>query len=171
MDQVKDKLGEAGIEERRDFGGMLLRARTEEGQTVFMLVSPRDLGQEGEIEVSESDLRKRFEDAGFTNVEVVEGASFALGDLDDESSVIVMRAEDVRDMQSGPASTGTIIPNSPTGVPGGSAPGASPGVTPDLQTDPAVPGARPAPDASGGLRGSNPSDALGGGSGASGTIR
>jgi hypothetical protein len=178
MEQVKEKLGEAGIEERRDFGGSLFRARTEDGQSIFMLVSPRDLSEKGEVEVSESDLRERFEEAGFSNIERVEEASFVIGDLDDDSSIIVMRAQDVRDMQAGmpePAATGTVAPTPPSGqLPGAQTPGADPARTPDMpgQNMPRTePGAAPTtPGAGGGLPGANPGDALGGG-GAGGTIR
>lgn len=132
MDQVREKLSEADVSDSRDFGGKLLRARTENGATVFMLVSPRDLGADGEVEISDSDLRERFEGAGFTDIQVVDTADFALGNLDDDYSIIVMSAEDVRD----PTATGTLAPRPGMGgattpaVPGAPTPGAMPGATP-----------------------------------------
>jgi hypothetical protein len=140
MDQVREKLGEANIEDRRDFGGKLLRATTEDGATVFMLVSPRDLTTEDEISLSSDELRERFEDAGFTAIQVIEEAEFAVGDLDGDYSVIVMRGDDVRD----PMATGTIPPPTPgmdtapgttPGAPG-AAPGAAPGGTPGAAPPP-----------------------------------
>jgi hypothetical protein len=181
MEQVKERLGEAGIEERRDFGGTLFRAQTEDGQTVFMMVTPRDLGETDEIEVSESDLRERFEEAGFANIERVEQAQFVVGDLDDDKAIIVMRADDVRDMRAGmtpePAATGTIAPTPPAGQMPQQDPGAAP-QTPDMptqglqRTEPPIPGqgTAPATPGAGGLPGANPGDALGGGA-AGGTIR
>jgi hypothetical protein len=171
MERVKEKMGDAGIEERRDFTGTLMRAQTEDGQTVFMLVSPRDLGANGEIEVSEADLRERFEGAGFSNVEIVDQAEFAVGDLDDDKSIIVMRADDVRTgVTTGavpePAATGTIAPQPPTGeLPGADVPGASPTDTPGLPgtTVPTVPGTGATP---GGATGAAPTAP-----GAGGTIQ
>jgi hypothetical protein len=184
MERVKEKMGDAGIEERRDFTGTLMRAQTEDGQTVFMLVSPRDLGPNGEIEVSESDLRERFEDAGFTNVEVVDQAEFAVGDLDDDKSIIVMRAADVRsdDVRTGavpdPAATGTVAPQPPTGeLPGADVPGASPSDAPGLPgtTVPVVPGSGATPGGATGAAptapGTAPGPAPGGAPGAGGTIQ
>jgi hypothetical protein len=133
MDQVREKLGEADIQESRDFGGKLLRATTEDGATVFMLVSPRDLTSEDEIALSADELRERFEGAGFTGIQVIEEAEFIVGDLDDYS-VIVMRGDDVRD----PIATGTV-PQTPGAVPG-AAPGTAPGTAPG-----AAPGATPPP--------------------------
>jgi hypothetical protein len=180
MERVKEKMGDAGIEERRDFTGTLMRAQTENGQTVFMLVGPRDLGSNGEIEVSEADLRERFEGAGFTNVEFVEQAQFAVGDLDDDKSIIVMRAEDVRsdDLRTGavpePAATGTIAPQPPTGnLPGADVPGASPSDAPGLPgtTVPVLPGSGATPGGATGAAPTAPGTAPGGAPGAGGTIR
>lgn len=131
MDQVRDKLGDAGIEERRDFGGKLLRATTEQGATVFMLVSPRDLTTEGEVEISSEELRERFQDAGFTGIQEIEEAEFAVGDLDGDYSVIVMRGNDVRD----PIATGTI-PSTAPGMERAPAPGMQPGTTPGATPPP-----------------------------------
>jgi hypothetical protein len=184
MDRVKEKMGDAGIEERRDFTGTLMRAQTEDGQTLFMLVSPRDLGANGEIEVSEADLRERFEDAGFSNVQVVDQAEFAVGNLDDDKSIIVMRAMDVRadGVRTGatpePAATGTIAPQPPTGpLPGADVPGASPTDTPGLPgtTVPAVPGTGATPGGATGAApmapGTAPGTVPGGAPGAGGTIQ
>jgi len=136
MEQVREKLGEANIEERRDFGGKLVRATTEDGASVFMLVSPRDLTTEDEIALSADEIRERFEDAGFTAVQIIEEAEFVVGDLDDNYSVIVMRGDDVRD----PMATGTVPPPTP-GM--DTAPGAAPGA-PDTAPG-AAPGATPPP--------------------------
>ncbi len=106
LEQVRERLGDAGIEERRDFGGKLVRATTEAGETVFMLVSPRDLGSDAEIALGDDELRDRFKEAGFTSIEVVEEADFVLGDLDDDMTVIVMRGQDISD----PMATGTVAP-------------------------------------------------------------
>jgi hypothetical protein len=133
MEQVREKLGDAGIEERRDFGGKLLRATTEQGATVFMLVSPRDLTTEGEVELSADELRERFQDAGFTGIQEIAEAQFIVGELDGDYSVIVMRGDDVRD----PIATGTIPPTPGMDRAPGTAPG-TPGAMP-------IPGATPTP--------------------------
>lgn len=135
MEQVREKLGEAQIEERRDLGAKLLRGTTEDGATVFMLVSPRDLTTEEEVAVSADDLKQRFEDAGFTGIQEIEEAEFVVGDLDDDTSIIVMRGNDF----SGPIATGTIPPGSPGTMP--SAPGATP--PPGGTLDTPTPGAPP----------------------------
>jgi hypothetical protein len=132
MDQVRERLADAEIEERRDFGGKLLRATTADGASVFMLVSPRDLTTEDEIALTGDELRQRFQDAGFTAIQVIEEAEFVVGDLDGETTVIVMRGDDLRD----PIATGTVPPPTPGMDP---APGAAPG------TPPAAPGAAPPP--------------------------
>lgn len=126
MEQVREKLGEADIEERSDFGGKLLRATTEDGASVFMLVSPRDLTTDGEIALSSDELRERFESAGFSAIEVIEEAEFVVGDLDDETSVIVMRGADVRE----PMATGSVPAPTPTMDTAPATPGAMPGATP-----------------------------------------
>ena len=134
MEQVREKLGEAESEERRDLGAKLLRGTTEDGATIFMLVSPRDLTTEEEVEVSADDLRQRFEDAGFTGVQEVEEAEFIVGDLDGDTSIIVMRGNDFSD----PIATGTIPQGSPGSMP------TTPGATPPGGTlDTPTPGAPP----------------------------
>ena len=131
MEQIRERLADAGIEERRDFGGKLLRATTAQGATVFMLVSPRDLTVEEEVAITAEDLRERFQDAGFTAIQVIEEAEFVVGDLDGETSVIVMRGDDVRD----PIATGTIPPPTP-GMDPAPAPGTLPGTTPGAAPPP-----------------------------------
>jgi hypothetical protein len=145
MEQVRERLADAEIEERRDFGGKLLRATTEDGATVFMLVSPRDLTTEDEIALTSDELRERFEEAGFSAIQVIEEAEFVVGDLDGDYSVIVMRGNDLRD----PIATGTIPPPTPGADPApGTAPGmpgAAPGATPPPggTLDTPTPGAPP----------------------------
>jgi hypothetical protein len=150
IEQVRERLGDADIEERRDFGGRLFRGMTEEGQTVFMMVSPRNLSADTEIELTEEDLRDRFAEAGFTMIQEVHDAEFIVGDLDDEISVIVLRPHDFQD----PVATGAVPPPTPgaepgaVGAPAPGMPGATPppGGTADspLPGSPAQPGA-PAP--------------------------
>ena len=82
LDQVRESLGDAGIEERRDFEARLVRADTADGETVYMLLTPRDLGSYSEIDVDMDDLRERLESAGLAGIQPVEDARFVIGDLD-----------------------------------------------------------------------------------------
>lgn len=153
-EQVKERLGEAEIENTRDLQGRLFRAQIE-GETVFMMVAPSDLG-EGEVDIEIDQLRERLTDAGFTGVQEVAEAELVAGDLEDYS-IIVMRGRDVEDpmatgavggpgMQPGapggmqPGAPGAMQPGAPGGMdqPGG--PGAQPGA-PGLPPTPGAPGA------------------------------
>lgn len=150
LDQVRESLADADIKERRDFEARLFRADTEDGQTVFMLVSPRDLGSDSEVDIDLDDLRERLEGAGFTAIQPVDDARFVIGDIDDDTSLVVMRGSDFgmatdvpatgavgtgMDASGGMSTGGTTAPGAQPGVPGGTpdiapSPGGNPGGPP-----------------------------------------
>jgi len=147
LDQVRESLGDADIEERRDFMARLVRADTADGETVYMLLTPRDLGSDGEVDVDLDDLRERLEAAGLTGIQPVENARFVIGDLD-ETAIVVMRGSDFGETIEVPA-TGTLgtgmdasggMGTGGTMAPGGTAQPPIPRGTPDIAPNPGNPG-------------------------------
>jgi hypothetical protein len=61
----------SGYEERSDLEGRIARAMTADGNDVFVLVGPRDLDPDESFEAQDSDVRDRFEEAGFTGVQIL----------------------------------------------------------------------------------------------------
>jgi len=110
---VTEKLAGAGIGEHRGFPGKLMRALTEDGSTIVMLVTRRDLSDEAALEIDRGELRERLQAAGFLNVEIVEDAGVVVGDMDARTAVIIMPAETL----AHPVDTQATMPPPPPGAP------------------------------------------------------
>lgn len=92
---LRERLGEAGIEAEEDFEPKLFRAE-HDGRALFLLVGPEGMGP-GAVELSEDELRERFEGAGLTDVAVVEDVPAVRGAHDGSALVAIGDVEALRD--------------------------------------------------------------------------
>jgi hypothetical protein len=69
---LRDKLGEADIETDDNVEARLFRAEAAGGGSIFFLVGPSGFTAGDSIELSEDELREKFEAAGLSNVEAIE---------------------------------------------------------------------------------------------------
>jgi hypothetical protein len=92
LDRIKDKLERAGFAERSEVDAKIVRARTAEGHSVFMLIGPEDM-RDGSIELSADEVREKFEGAGFMNVHAIDNAHLVRAQLDDDKSVLVLATD------------------------------------------------------------------------------
>lgn len=129
-----------GYEERSEVEGRLARAMTIEGNQVLVLVGPENLEAGGSVEAEDSDIRDRFQEAGFTGVEILEEGRIARAELDDEHYIFALSIGGVSGsgMQTGSAAgqTGTAgsTTTSETGTQSGTT-GTQSGSTTMSQTD------------------------------------
>jgi hypothetical protein len=96
-----------GYEDRSEVEGRLARAMTIEGNQVLVLVGPKDLEAGGSVEAEDSDIRDRFQEGGFTGVEILEEARIARAELDDDHYIFALSADQISGsgMQIGSAGT------------------------------------------------------------------
>ncbi len=94
-EDLRERLGEAGIEAEEDFEPKLFRAE-HDGRALFLLVGPEGMGP-GAVELSEDELRERFEGAGLTDVAVVEDVPAVRGAHDGSALVAIGDVEALRD--------------------------------------------------------------------------
>jgi hypothetical protein len=92
---LRDRLGEAGIEAEPDFEPKLFRAQ-HDGRTLFLLVGPEGMGA-GSVELTEDDLRERFEAAGLSGVELVGDVPAVRGEHDGSAVVVIGDVDALRD--------------------------------------------------------------------------
>jgi hypothetical protein len=128
----------SGYEERSDINGHLAWAMGAEGDPMLILVAPEDLAAGGAVAAQENDIRDRFEGAGFSGLRVLDGASIARADLDDEHYIFALTSEQFKQagMQTGAlgGDTGTTGQAGTDMGTGGTASGTTMGQT-DSQTD------------------------------------
>jgi hypothetical protein len=93
----------SGYEERSDINGHLAWAMGAEGDPMLILVAPEDLAAGGAVAAQENDIRDRFEGAGFSGLRVLDGASIARAELDDEHYIFALTSEQFKQagMQTG----------------------------------------------------------------------
>jgi hypothetical protein len=103
----------SGYEERSDLEGRIARAMTADGNDVFVLVGPRNLDPDESFEAQDSDIRDRFEEAGFTGVQTLDNARIARANLDEDHYIFAFSADQISrpGMQTGglTGETGTSI--------------------------------------------------------------
>jgi hypothetical protein len=92
-EQIMDRLGEVGIEDRDDFEGMLVRAQSPEGHPVIFLFGPRDLTATDPVDIDQDEIRGRLTQAGFSSVEFVEEADIVHGRFADDKHVLAMSGD------------------------------------------------------------------------------
>ncbi|MFW6087949.1 MAG: hypothetical protein ACODAG_12135, partial [Myxococcota bacterium] len=83
----------SGYEERSELEGRIARAITADGDDVFVLVGPRNLEPDDSFETQDSDVRDRFEEAGFTSVQVMGDARIARANLDEDHYIFAFSAD------------------------------------------------------------------------------
>lgn len=87
-EQLKEKLGEADIEERTEFEGKLFRARTAEGHSFYMLIGPEEMAGDESVDVDTDQIRQRMQQAGFQDVQMVEqDIAMVRGKLNDHAAL------------------------------------------------------------------------------------
>jgi hypothetical protein len=91
--QFQDML--SGYEERSELEGRIARAMTADGNDVFVLVGPRDLEPDESFEAQDSDVRDRFEQAGFTGVQVLGSPRLARANLDEDHYIFAFSADQI----------------------------------------------------------------------------
>jgi hypothetical protein len=92
-EQMQELLAE--FDERSEMEGRLARALTAEGNQVLVFVGPQNLEADGSVEAEDSDIRDRFEEAGFTSVEILDDARIARAEFDDDHYIFAMSADQI----------------------------------------------------------------------------
>lgn len=106
-DGFDGKLGDAGIEDRTEFRGRLVRGFTDDNQVVTMLIGPSGFEGDQEVDLSSDELRERFEEAGVADVRVIEDNIYMTRGSYEDRSVLTFGGAGIADA---PMATGAIGP-------------------------------------------------------------
>lgn len=104
LDRLKQQLGDVGLKDRDECKGTLLRARTRGGDTVFVLIGPKDFKGDKAVDWSAEDLSK-FQQHGFESVDVVQNIKVVQGTLD-KAHVIALTGRGIASGSGAGATTG-----------------------------------------------------------------
>jgi len=85
IDRIEELLGEAGVDDRAEFQGRLVRAVTPEGHPVMFVFGPENLAGDEEIDFNEDEIRGRLNQAAFEGLEFVEEESMVRGTMGDKA--------------------------------------------------------------------------------------
>ena len=88
-DQIEEKLGEAGIEDREEFKGQLIRTQAPEGYPVLLVIGPENMAGDESVDVNEDELRGKLTANGFSNVEFVDESEVLRGTRDDKAVLAI----------------------------------------------------------------------------------
>jgi hypothetical protein len=110
-DRFEAMFDEVGIEDRSEFQGKLVRARTDDGHSLRLLIGPEGFAGDEEVELSEDELREKLEDAGLSDVQVVEDNVAMIRGSYNGHSVLILGGMGITDdpMRMGAAQTGQDI--------------------------------------------------------------
>lgn len=80
---IQQQLDRAGIEDLEQFQGSLIRARTQQGSTLFMIVGPQDMSGGESVDIDQDQLRQSLQQADLQDVQFLEqGVHLFRGSLD-----------------------------------------------------------------------------------------
>jgi hypothetical protein len=94
----------AGYEAKTEIQGQLARAITSDGEPIMVFVAPEGAEAGASVAAQDSDIRDRFEQAGFTGVEVLGEPHIARADLDEDHYIYAIPADQL--MRPGTQSSG-----------------------------------------------------------------
>ncbi|MDP2358541.1 MAG: hypothetical protein Q8M31_21150 [Beijerinckiaceae bacterium] len=105
--QIKDKLGNINVEDRKEFKGRLVRAQSPEGHPVVMVIGPENMEGDKSLDNFNRDkVRGQLTQAGFQKIEFIEEPQAVRGKLDDKA-ILAMSAERGWRGEAGPAQAGS----------------------------------------------------------------
>jgi hypothetical protein len=91
---IKDKLDQAGIKDRKEFKGHLVKAQSAEGQPVLLVFGPEDMKADKSVDnFSQDKIRGELTKAGFSNVNFVQDAQMVRGQLKEDQQVLAISAK------------------------------------------------------------------------------
>jgi hypothetical protein len=88
---IKDKLGQAGIKDREELKGHMVRAQSPEGHPVLLVIGPERMKGDAAIDdFSQDKVRGQLAAAGFQHIQFVSEPQMVRGAIDDERKVLAI---------------------------------------------------------------------------------
>lgn len=93
LDRLGDFVGEAGVDDAAEFNGEFLRARTDAGETAFVLIGAEGFGSDDSTDLSAEELND-LQQQGFESVEMADDLVILRGEMEG-GSVLILGGESV----------------------------------------------------------------------------
>lgn len=113
QDAVEQALEQAGIEDREEFQGSLIRARTSGGNTVFLIVGPENMAGGESVEINKDQIRQSLQRAGMQDVQVIEDGTHLVRGAMEESAVLAVAGNFIEPPRAGMGAGGAPQPGQP----------------------------------------------------------
>jgi hypothetical protein len=107
VDQIKDQLDKAGVKDREEFKGKLVRAQSPEGQPILMVIGPENMEGDKSIDFSPDNVRGKLTQAGFKNIEFIDNSKLVRGKMGDDKAILALAGEQGWRGSAGPAQSTT----------------------------------------------------------------
>ncbi|MFL9823846.1 hypothetical protein [Rhodoplanes sp. SY1] len=85
---IKDKLKQAGVEDREEFEGHLVTARAPSGHSVEFIVGPEDFEADKSVDFDRDAFRAKLTRAGFDNIRFANKADMVRGQMSGDKQVL-----------------------------------------------------------------------------------
>lgn len=109
--EIQQQLEQANIENLEEFQGRLIRARTQQGNTLFMIVGPQDMAGGESVDVDQNQLRQSLQQANLQDIEFLEdGAHLFRGSL--EGNAVLAMAGNIIEPPGAAAGAAGGVPKS-----------------------------------------------------------
>jgi hypothetical protein len=80
-EQIKNKLQQVGVEERKEFRGHLVTAKSPAGMPTLLVFGPENMRPEQAVDINKDNVRAKLTEAGFTEVNIIEQPHMVHGKL------------------------------------------------------------------------------------------
>lgn len=92
--QIKDRLGDIKVEDRKEFKRRFVSAQSPEGHPVIMIIGPENMEGDKSVDGFNRDkVRGQLTQSGFKNIEFTEQAKAVRGNLDNDRAVLALSAD------------------------------------------------------------------------------
>jgi len=107
---IQQQLDQANIEDLEQFQGSLVRARTQQGSTLFLIVGPQDMSGGDSVDVNQDQLRQSLQRANLQDIQVIEdGTHLFRGNLEG-NAVLAMAGNFIEPPRAGIGAGGAPQP-------------------------------------------------------------
>jgi hypothetical protein len=95
-EQIKKKLEQAGVQDRKEFKGHLATAKSPAGLPTLLVFGPENMKPEQSVDLNKDNVRAKLTEAGFTDVNIIEQPQMVHGKLGDKHVLAWAKSADRR---------------------------------------------------------------------------
>lgn len=110
QEAIQQQLSQANIENLEPFEGSLVRTRTQQGTTLFLIIGPEDMSGGESVDVNQDQLRQSLQQANLQDVQVIEDDTHLFRGELDGNAVLAMAGNFIESPRAGIGAGGAPQP-------------------------------------------------------------